>query len=121
MFEEIRKDWRIVREQPPGRRFMARYEYRRAVPSGSPLGRMLLTVLGATLVFVGIILLFLPGPGWLTIILGLALLAGRSRQLSRLLDWTELRLRSILRRLRPHRADPAPGAGSGDRPGKERR
>jgi uncharacterized protein (TIGR02611 family) len=41
---------------------------------------------GFGLLFIGIVMLALPGPGWLTIAAGLAILAGEFRWARRLLD-----------------------------------
>lgn len=98
MFDEIRKDWSIIRSAPPGRRFEERYRYRSEASPISPAGRVLRIAAGASLVLLGVILWFLPGPGWLTIFLGLGVVAGRSRSLSRFLDGAELRLRKVLSR-----------------------
>lgn len=43
-------------------------------------------VVGFTLLLIGIVLLVLPGPGWFTIVLGLALLAAEFAWARRLLD-----------------------------------
>ncbi len=62
--------------------------------------RIFKVTLGFILIPVGMALWVLPGPGWLTIFAGLALLAGQSRWTSRLLDKTELRIRKAIKRLR---------------------
>ena len=48
--------------------------------------RIVKIVVGFTLLLIGIVLLVLPGPGWLTILLGLALLAAEFAWAKRLLD-----------------------------------
>jgi len=48
--------------------------------------RIVKIVVGFTLLLLGIVLLVLPGPGWLTILLGLALLAAEFAWAKRLLD-----------------------------------
>jgi len=48
--------------------------------------RLIKIVFGFTLLVVGAALLVLPGPGWLTIALGLALLAGEYVWAQRMLD-----------------------------------
>jgi hypothetical protein len=103
VFEELKTDWRIIRDNPPGQRFQARYWYRKIDSPLPPAKRILKITIGVTLLPVGVILWFIPGPGWLTIFLGLALLAGESKQLSRFLDEVEVRLRKIIRRLRHRR------------------
>jgi uncharacterized protein (TIGR02611 family) len=48
--------------------------------------RVVRVVVGFTLLIVGVLLLVLPGPGWVTIFLGLALLAAEFAWAKRLLD-----------------------------------
>ena len=66
--------------------------------------RILKIVLGFTLLAIGTALLVLPGPGWLTIALGLALLAGEYVWAQKLLDRLK-RLGGKLRRSPPERRD----------------
>jgi len=96
LFEQLKKDWKIVRENRPGNRFQARYRYREYQSPSSRLKRVLKMIIGIALIPLGILLWFVPGPGWLLIFIGLTLLAGRSKTLSRLLDRTELFVRKIL-------------------------
>ena len=55
-------------------------------------------VAGFGLLGAGVAMLALPGPGWLTIAAGLAVLAGEFPWARRLLD----RLKGVANRLRPH-------------------
>jgi len=48
--------------------------------------RVIRVVVGFTLLIVGVLLLVLPGPGWVTIFFGLALLAAEFAWARRLLD-----------------------------------
>ncbi|MBD3425174.1 MAG: hypothetical protein GF417_12125 [Candidatus Latescibacteria bacterium] len=96
LFEQLKKDWSIIRENPPGSRFQARFRYRQSDPSGSALKRVVKTAAGIFLIPLGILLWFIPGPGWLVIFIGLALLAARSRWLSLLLDRAELAVRKMI-------------------------
>ena len=50
---------------------------------------------GTIIILGGIFFLPAPGPGWLIIFLGGALLAQESMVAARALDWTELRLRAV--------------------------
>ncbi|MCU1658134.1 MAG: hypothetical protein JWO57_2790 [Pseudonocardiales bacterium] len=58
----------------------------RALPGGTLAWRIGVTALGLAVVVVGVILLPLPGPGWLIIFAGLGLLATEYRWASRLLS-----------------------------------
>lgn len=44
-------------------------------PLPGPLRRVVILVIGSTVLFLGVLMLVLPGPGILTILLGLAILA----------------------------------------------
>ncbi len=54
-------------------------------------------MIGILLIGVGVVLTFLPGPGVIFYFFGAGLLAGESRYLARALDWTEVRLRKLVR------------------------
>ena len=59
----------------------------RALPGGSLAWRLAVTILGVGVIVVGIVLLPLPGPGWLIIFAGLGLLATEYVWAARLLKW----------------------------------
>jgi uncharacterized protein (TIGR02611 family) len=69
----------------------------RARAYATPLGRLgvkiVVAVLGTLIIAVGVVLLPLPGPGWLIILAGLALLAMEFRWAKRLLRFTRAQLR----------------------------
>lgn len=46
----------------------------------------------------GLVMLITPGPGWVTLFLGLGLVAGESLPTARLMDRAEVRGRKLLRR-----------------------
>jgi uncharacterized protein (TIGR02611 family) len=48
--------------------------------------RIVKIIVGFTLLALGVLMLVLPGPGWLTIVVGLAMLAGEFIWAKRLLD-----------------------------------
>jgi uncharacterized protein (TIGR02611 family) len=63
-----------VRESPPEHRGLAAIRARvRGWPGGAMLWRASVGVLGGGVILVGIVLLPLPGPGWVIIFLGLGL------------------------------------------------
>lgn len=53
---------------------------------------------GLALMLAGLVMLVVPGPGWLTLFLGLGLVAGESLPTARLMDRAEVRGRKVLRR-----------------------
>jgi uncharacterized protein (TIGR02611 family) len=75
-----------------------------AVPGGRLVWRIAITVLGVSIVLIGIVLLPLPGPGWLIIFAGLGVLATEYVWAHRLLRrartmvtaWTRWALRQSL-------------------------
>jgi uncharacterized protein (TIGR02611 family) len=60
----------------------------RALPGGALAVRILVTVAGIAVIAIGIVLLPLPGPGWLIIFAGLGLLATEYSWAARLLRRT---------------------------------
>lgn len=63
-------------------------------------------VTGFVVALVGIALLVLPGPGWLLIFLGLAILATEFRWARRTLHWTKGRYQQTRDRVTRRRTDP---------------
>ena len=59
----------------------------RALPGGHLIWRVGITVVGVLIIAIGIVLLPLPGPGWLIIFAGLGLLATEYAWAARLLGW----------------------------------
>lgn len=81
---------------------------RRGDPTDTPTGRIGMRVVkviaGFSLLAAGAAMLALPGPGWLTIAAGLALLAGEFRWARRLLNTLTDTARRIGHQLNPRRA-----------------
>lgn len=59
----------------------------RALPGGWVAWRIAVTLAGVAVIVVGIVLLPLPGPGWLIIFAGMGILASEYTWASRLLHW----------------------------------
>lgn len=94
---EAKAAWRELWRDAPGRRFARRYERLRGQARGRA-GRVLRGLLGMVLVAVGIVFMPLPGPGFVPVLVGAALLAGESLRVARWLDRAELRVRGWLGR-----------------------
>lgn len=92
MLKSIRRELRLLRDAPAGRRFIRRYKRMKA---GSPPAylRWLRTGASAFVFVAGLAMLVMPGPGILVAILGLAMLGGEFRRVSVLMDSAELKLR----------------------------
>ena len=84
-----------------GRRFQDKYWARQAHRQDWSAGQKIIRALIAgIIIFIGIILLFLPGPGWLVIILGSAILAAENLTLAKMMDSAEFRLRKAWKEFR---------------------
>ncbi len=53
--------------------------------------------LGAVIALGSLVLAPLPGPGWITILIGLMILGGELLPVARFLDWLEIQLRKLWR------------------------
>jgi Putative transmembrane protein (PGPGW) len=90
-------EWHHFWHDRPGRRFMGRY-HRHAGRGKHVAGRVVRAVVSVVLILVGIVFMALPGPGFVPVLAGLALLAGDSRRLAAALDRLELKVRGWLHR-----------------------
>lgn len=96
MIKSLKKDWHEFSNSRPGERFKERYRRRQREP-GHIVKRVVLIILGAVLAVGSLFTAPLPGPGFATVFLGLAILAGELLPAARLLDWSEVRLRRLWR------------------------
>ena len=99
MFTRLRKQWLHMKRARPGHRFRARYEHRRR-QHANPLWTPLYLMLGTVLFLLGLVLLVAPGPGFLLIFVGAAMVAEESLWVARALDALELKLRRVAARRR---------------------
>ena len=95
MIEKVKKHWREFKKGKPGHRFQDRYHRRQQDGRGHIVKRVFLVVLGTVLAVGSLFLAPLPGPGFATVFLGLAILAGELLPAARFLDWAEVRLRKL--------------------------
>jgi uncharacterized protein (TIGR02611 family) len=83
-------------DDPPKRRFARLRAFRgwvRGLPGGRLVWRIAVTVVGSAVLAIGIVLLPLPGPGWLIIFGGLGILATEYTWARRLLAWVRQQVR----------------------------
>jgi hypothetical protein len=99
VLERIKEEWRRFAAEPPGERFERHYERKRAQEAGL-VGRLMWIVAGVLFLLAGIVMLFTPGPGLLSIGFGVTCLSRESRSLSRGCDRAELRIRAAWARWR---------------------
>jgi uncharacterized protein (TIGR02611 family) len=92
MIGRMEASWQRFKVGKPGHRFQDHYHHRQE-KQGHLTKRVLLIFLGAALALGSLFLAPLPGPGFATVFLGLAILAGEVLTAARLLDWAEVRLR----------------------------
>lgn len=91
MIGGIKDDWEKFKQGEPGERFEERYRRRRQNHRGwwDPI-RVIYVVLGVVLVVGSALFGWAPGPGMLTFLIGLGMIAGEFRIAARLLDRGEV-------------------------------
>ena len=94
MIRSLKGDWEEFKESRRGERFKDRYR-RRQQKQGHIVKRVVLVVVGSVLAVGSLLTAPLPGPGFATVFIGLAILAGELLPAARLLDWSEVRLRQL--------------------------
>jgi len=80
------------------------WEWRRRIranPAMYPVYRVAVIVLGLVIAVVGLALVPLPGPGWLIVFAGIAILGSEFEPAQRLLDWAKARLKDWTEWLAP--------------------
>lgn len=94
MIGRLKGNWEELKESKPGDRFKDRYHRRQEEP-GHIVKRVVLVILGSIIAVGSLFTAPLPGPGFATVFLGLAILAGEVLPAARFLDWSEVRLRRL--------------------------
>ena len=102
---EVKTEWKHFKDDKPGARFRNHRERMKEKPRGHSVVAIMI---GLLLVAVGVVLLFIPGPGSLFIAFGVALIASHSKKLSAMMDRAEPKLRRLGRRGK-HRWEAMPG------------
>ncbi len=98
MVGKLRENWQQFIRSRPGRRFQDRYHRLQQSGRGRFDPRRIFYVFGGiAFIFAGLFMVITPGPGWLTIFLGLAFIAGQSLLVARFLDWGEVEVRNLAR------------------------
>ncbi len=94
----MRKHWREFQEDEPGRRFRDRYDRNQEKDRGRfDVGRLVNLTVGPVLVIVSVFFGWAPGPGMLTLFIGLGMVANEFRPAARFLDWGEVEVRRLWR------------------------
>ena len=98
MIGRAKRSWRLFTSSRPGDRFQVRYYYHRQSRHGrSSLSRIFNIVVGSALVIFSVFFGWAPGPGTLTLVIGLSMLGSEFLVVARFLDWAEVRLRKLAR------------------------
>ena len=108
MFNDLKRGWAAFKRGHPGSRFQD--QHRRQRKEGETnIGRLLRIIAGTVIVLLGIFFLPAPGPGFVIIALGGALLAREFKLAAIVLDRLEVRGRAIFKwaRKRLQRLDKA--------------
>jgi putative transmembrane protein PGPGW len=96
MIGRAKRSWRLFTSSKPGDRFQVRYYYHRQSRHGrSSLSRIFNIFVGSVLVLFSVFFGWAPGPGTLTLIIGLSMLGSEFLVVARFLDWAEVRLRKL--------------------------
>ena len=92
----IREHWHQFKASKPGYRFQHRYyRGRQSGPGRFGFRRILNIVVGSVLVIVSAFFGWAPGPGIVTFLIGLGLIAGELLFVARFLDWAEVKMRKL--------------------------
>jgi sterol desaturase/sphingolipid hydroxylase (fatty acid hydroxylase superfamily) len=96
MIGRAKRTWQLFTRSKPGDRFQVRYYAHKQSRRGrSSLSRIFNIVVGSVLVIFSAFFGWAPGPGTLTLVIGLAMLGSEFLVVARFLDWAEVRLRKL--------------------------
>jgi Flp pilus assembly protein TadB len=109
MLARLKKRWEAFKQLEPGKRFETHYHQHRQSEAGkSPVRRILYLLAAVVALAIGVVLAFIPGPAILFFLIAGGLFAMQSLKIARALDWSELRIRALVKatrkRLSRHRA-----------------
>lgn len=102
MWKRLKLGLRDFKSKAPGERFIKTYEHWQARGERSFITTAVVIAAGLILIVGGLLLGLIPGvPGIVLGVIGLALIATRSRRMAIWLDWTETKLRALFGKRRP--------------------
>jgi hypothetical protein len=96
----LKRQWCDLKKGRPGHRFQDRYERNQQRQDRSVFRRWVQPVLGVILVAAGLFFCFFPGPGLPLLLPGVMLLSERSATIARTMDWTEVKARQVVSKVR---------------------
>ena len=92
---ELKQEWELFKHDEPGQRFT---HHRERMKQRSKFINVVGLVLGIALLAAGVAFCFLPGPGTVLIVFGLALVGARWARMARMMDRAEPKLRHFFHR-----------------------
>ncbi len=99
MIGRMKGSWQQFRQGKPGHRFQDRYRRNQQSSGGKFSFRKIVNIVGGSAIaLAGVFLLAAPGPGWLTLVVGLGMVSGELSPVARALDWAEVNLRWLARK-----------------------
>ena len=96
MLKHLKQSWQRFKAGLPGRRFQQQFRLRQRLRSGAAR-KALFMAAGILTAAVGIFLLFVPGPGFIILLVGAVLIAQQSSLAARAFDRIEIRLRRFIK------------------------
>ena len=105
MLARLKDQWKTLKRLEPGQRFQTAYRQHRQSEAGkSPVRRVLHALAGVVSLAIGVVLVFIPGPAILFFLIAGGLFAMQSLWVARALDWSELRIRAAISKIRKWRS-----------------
>ena len=100
VFQRLKANWICLKQGKPGSRFLDCYKYKQDLRQKfGPIYRRIDISLGLATALFGLIMVPAPGPGWIIVFCGCALLAGESKNVARAMDRGEIYLRGVRAKL----------------------
>jgi uncharacterized protein (TIGR02611 family) len=95
MFTWLKQNWQAFIDAAPGERFAQLYHRRESRQSF--ITRSTFLLVGLIIMALGLVLMPAPGPGMVVLLFGAAIAAQESLRIARLMDWTEVRARRVVK------------------------
>ena len=100
VFQRLKANWGFLKKGKPGSRFLDCYHYKQELRHKyGPIYRRVDIGVGLATTTFGLIMVPAPGPGWIIVFCGFALLAGESKGVAKAMDRGEVKLRGFRARV----------------------
>jgi hypothetical protein len=94
MLKRLKRAVQNIRNKPIGRRFLYGYFLLNHHNNPCFLYKIMLVILSVSSIVIGVVLLFIPGPGILFILLGFVFMGMLSKNIAKFLDKCEVKIRT---------------------------